>query len=336
MKITQAALSRLLGVSQATVSMAFNNSNKLPENTRQRIMKKANELGYLPNASARAVRTGNSGCISLLQNYLRDSFLPPTLINGIKSAVSDYDKRLNLIDLGSGHESLSIKEQLPRLLNRLSTDGLLIDFTYSIHNEVMEVISKAKLPFVYINHKAENNCLYPDNLDAGRIAVNYLKMLGHKRIAYLEMSLSNHYSVIDRQKGYYEAMNSSGFPTDGLTLVNEVAYEQRQREIEKWIDSFSEIPTAFFCYEAKEAIPLYAVLLKRGYCIPRDVSIIAVHDCVINDIGINMTTLVLPFYELGQAAVEALSRKIADSDVSIDAISFSPVLVPGNTTAPIL
>src|SRR5207247_9755473 len=95
---TSASIAARMGLARATVTQVLNGravEQRIPPETRQRVLKAAQELGYRANASARAIRAGRFGSIALVQSQL-GQYLPAELLNGLTTAMAARDLHLVL------------------------------------------------------------------------------------------------------------------------------------------------------------------------------------------------------------------------------------------------
>src|SRR5262249_14722657 len=92
---TIATIAAHMGLSRATVTHVLNGrgtEQRIRPETQQRVLEVARELGYRPNASARAVRAGRFGSVALIQSQLGE-YLPPELLYGLTTAMAARDVR---------------------------------------------------------------------------------------------------------------------------------------------------------------------------------------------------------------------------------------------------
>lgn len=330
MSATQQEIARQLGVSQATVSMVLNGGGKISPRTRRQILECAASLGYRHNSSAQALRRGRFGCISLLLSTTkRYSFLPIDLLRGIQGKVREYDTQITIHEVPDA--SLSDEQFVHEMLRRWSSDGLLIDYTHNLPARMIDLIRSYQVPSVWLNAKLESDCVYPDDYSAMRQATQRLLDLGHRRIAYIDLTRNSHYSVRDRYDGYVEAMFAADCLPCVLTLA--VVRSERLKVIRKWLREPNR-PTAVVTYEDREAIPLFAAAMEMGLRVPEDLSIIAVHHRPVDAVGIAVATMQIDFAQVGDKAVQMLVQKIEKPDAPLPPQKVPSIWHPGETLAP--
>lgn len=178
-KPTISQVAEAAGVSRASVSRAFTNPHMLGEATVARILTVAEDIGYVPNRTARALSTGRTGNVALVVPDIANPFFPPL----IQAAQSLADKSDFCVFLGSSGEDPA---QEDKLLSRFADqiDGM--------------ILVSSRLPEDRIRHHADARPLVLVNRDVKGIprvlidsgvgvaqAVSHLADLGHRRIVYL-------------------------------------------------------------------------------------------------------------------------------------------------------
>ncbi|MFQ3251209.1 MAG: DNA-binding LacI/PurR family transcriptional regulator [Glaciecola sp.] len=150
-KLNLTEVAKLLGVSIATVSNAFNRPDQLSEKLRERIMTESAKLGYHgPNLAARSLRMGASGIIGvMLSDSLSYSFSDPVasqLLQGIAEVLVENQKQMLLLSSDVHTAEQSSAESLP--------DGLIVYGT--IPTKTMEQIQRIGKPIVIVDFQAIN------------------------------------------------------------------------------------------------------------------------------------------------------------------------------------
>jgi len=316
MTITMKKLAALGNVSVQTVSTVINGKEGISDGTRKRILQLADQLGYRPNATARATRTGRTGCIGILMNPIPGgSQQSPELEGGIVRELARYD-----LYVAKGYLSLDANAkdaELPRILREWMADGLLLDFPMLVPPVVESMLGRSRVPAIWINNKRYADCVYPDDLGAAKTATEQLLALGHQRIAYInprhretENSIYSHFSGVDRETGYAMAMRNVGL--EPWIVMAPVGGEKRANDPEELIYQLlgqPDRPTAIICYSGATDARIAA--LRRGLRIPQDISIVSF--CSNEDPYLAERTvgrLVVPFRRMGIEAVGLVMHKI--------------------------
>src|SRR4028118_814127 len=213
MSATQQQIAEALGVSRQAVSFALSGGGTLSQETRAQIIKAATEMGYRPNHSARAMRSGRFDYIALLlSTQTNRTYLPGELFRGILEELALHDLHLNVTRLPD--EKLSDQSFVPKIMRELMVDGLLIDYIFNVPEHLIKMIEQHQIPSIWINSQRENDCVYPDDYQGAYKATRHLLGLGHRCIAYVQHPHNMHYSARERRRGYEQAMSEANLGSE--------------------------------------------------------------------------------------------------------------------------
>src|SRR3954469_6406342 len=225
MSVTIKEIARRTGLSIPTVGNVLGRAaSRYSAETRQRVLKAASDLGYKPNASARAMRQGRFGCAALVLSRSKQqthSHIPAGLLDGLDDALAQHGMHLTVSRLTD--EELASDNFLPKVLRESMADGMIVNYTHEIPQGMLDLIHAHHAPAVWLNAKLSEDCIYPDDFAAARSATQHLLRLGHRRISLLHFISSGvfptsfeqarprfHYSVADRADGYASVMRQAG------------------------------------------------------------------------------------------------------------------------------
>jgi len=333
MPVTLKEISNRANCSVMTVSNVLNNKGDLyrPE-MRQRVLEAARELGYRPNTSARATREGRYGNITLLSSVRADhSQLPMNLLGSIEVAVALRDLRLSFARLPD--QKLTDPQYMLKILRQWAADGLLVNYTHGYPKQMLGLIHEYRIPAIWMNCRMDHDCVYPDDIVAGRIATEHLLAAGHKRIAFVDYAEGweelpeAHYSIRDRQAGYEQAMEDAGLKPRVIRGQRHVSSANRLEAAMPWMKR-KDRPEAMVVYAGVEAIELAAAMLGLQ---PAQIPIVAFGSKQITSGVGPRDTVVIPQEELGRISINALMNKIDQPDDSIDPIRLQPILSPAGS-----
>ncbi len=339
MAITLKRIAEHCGLSLQTVGAVLSGKESLfrPE-TVARVKAAAAELGYRPNSAAKAMRSGrfNSAALVLSDNPWRSTLFRPQ-ITGMDHALTAAG--MHLVHALIPEQDLRERGQVPKIIGELMADGLLINYNTGIPDALDQVITKHRLPAIWMNAKRERDCVSLDDEGAGGLATEHLLQLGHRRIAYINYchattQTDHHYSAWDRQAGYEQAMRAAKLAPRVITSPQSIPSSQIPQAARAWLEA-TDRPTAVVTYCAREAEPiLYAATALLGMQVPRDLSIVTIADDPADHTGVPLATVILPRYDLGKVAVELLLERIAAPKRSLPARCLPVNLDPGISTAP--
>jgi LacI family transcriptional regulator len=309
--ITLKELAEKTGLSRQAVGFILRGEGHFKDETRERVLKIATDLGYRPNAAARAMSSGRFNGIGLiLSTHGWKSNLPSVLLEGIRDALMERDLHLSLSWFHD--EKLAEEGQMPKILRELTADGLLIKYDSSVPAPIVEALTRSGVPAVWVNSKRRHDAVYPDDFQGARDATARLIAAGCRRIAYADYNPrppEDHYSSTDRQGGYRKALEEAGSKVRVVSSAKPIPFEQRPAHIREWLRE-SPQPDAVVCYSEIEALAILHEALRRGLKVPDDLRIAAFGESVASVSAPELEAILLPNAEVGHRAVEMLLSKI--------------------------
>ena len=330
MRVTARDIAKESGVSQPTVSQILNGKGHLyREETRRRVFEAAERLGYRPNTYARAMRSGRMGAIALLMSCRTDRAVRQAGIQqGIHDELLHHD--LLLTSANVPDEAFASGATLPRLLRECNADGLLVAYSHDLPPGMQAAIDRDPMPAVWLNRKQEFNAIHPDDCAGGRAATEHMIGLGHRRIAFLQLTITSHYSAADRLTGYHEALATVGLePSVERMSGNDISW---CAQVVDWLRRPNR-PTAVVAASPLEAQTLIMACAHAGIEVPRDLSVVAISESELTHLGLDLTRVVVPFHEVGVHAVRMLLARISAPTEPMPALVLAmPLLERGSTT----
>lgn len=306
-------------VSISTVSYALNGSPKITEETRNKILKIAKELNYVPNAAARTLKKSKTNIIGAFVTDYSGQFFGPLLL-GIKNTLSTagYD-----LVVCTGKESR-------RFLPEGIIDGaIVLDATYPT-DEILKYAERGhKLVLLdrEINHENINSVLL-DNETGAELAVQELLNIGLKHIVILS-GPENSYDSISRLNTARKILEQ--YPEIQTTVINgDFDKESGAKAGEKIIENYSE-PVGVFCLNDEMAIGMYNFLEKTDYEIGRHIYIIGFDNIELAGyIRPRLTTINYSRENWGALAADAMIQLLNNEKVKFDKIPVE--LIRGEST----
>ena len=295
------SIARELGIHPSTVSRAFSRPDLVRPEMRERVLQKAEDLGYTPNAVARGLITGKTGMVGLLIPDIENPFFPPA-IHAIQSALAAHDLAVMLINSDLAHNAEGALIQ--RVRSQL--DGLVL---MSSRADPAALVQAARgLPLVLVNVVADGSFSVTIDSDTALLeAVAYLRRLGHTEFVLLRGPAASWLAQQRRQRisewatsvdvrllelGPYEA----GFE-DGLTAARDLA---------------TLSATAVLAFDDVMAAGVLAGLTKLGVRVPTDVSIVGCDDVLLAKMTAPaLTTVAAPFEDVGKTVAQGLWEQIS-------------------------
>ncbi|MBM7505895.1 LacI family DNA-binding transcriptional regulator [Agromyces aurantiacus] len=298
------------GVSQATVSLVLNKAggSRVAEATRQRVLEAAEELGYRPNAAAKTLRKGAAGLIGFVGDVVASSPFAGRIVEGAQARAWDDGMLLLTVNTG-GDERLEAAAIDALLAQRVA--GIVYASMYHRRLTVPEALEG--LPTVVLNSEdaaGRARAVVPDEFEGGRAATRALLEAGHRRIAMIniETLASGLPAAVGRHDGYRSALGDAGVAYDRRLVREGDGNPQGGFDHTLALMSAASPPTAIFCANDRTAWGAYQALETLGLEVPRDVSIVGFdnQETLAPFLRPGLTTLGLPFVEMGRRAVDLL------------------------------
>ena len=330
--MTSKELARLLGVSPATVSMALNGKPGINPETRQMILDAAREN----RVSTRSLSASSLRSICLVLFHRKATLLSSaSFYNEVISGV-----RQTCEASGYGFSSQSVigiqdLNNYLQALPRSETAGAIL-MGHDMTREDLSLLSKFSFPIVLLDNSAFSypiDCVKIDNTSSAFTAVNFLIERVKSQPGYLRSSFSiNNFD--ERSRGFeqaivYNRMSRSSSPVHDLLPSIEGAYDDMTALLKAGLK-----PAA--CYFADNdliAIGAVQALQRFGLRIPEDVAVIGFDDIEMSaHTSPPLTTMHVPKYHFGAAAVKRLLRLIRDPSLFPITIEMTANLVVREST----
>ncbi|MBQ3392494.1 MAG: LacI family DNA-binding transcriptional regulator [Lachnospiraceae bacterium] len=271
--ISMKELAAACGVSIATVSKALNDQKDVSAKTKERIRKKARELGYFPNSAAKALKTNRTYNIGVLfideaQSGLTHDYFAH-ILDSFKRKIEESGYDLTLFG-GAGNF-----ERPMTLLERTryrGFDGVVIACIDFSDPQVLELVN-SDVPVVTIDYIYNNRiAVMSDNVKGMRDLLQYVYRQGHRKIAYIHGADSS--VTKSRISSFYTTASQLGLDIPE-EYIREAAYrsteEARQRTEE--LLSLQDPPTCILYPDDFAMIGGINAIRDRGMSIPDDISI---------------------------------------------------------------
>jgi len=308
------------GVSVTTVSRVINNSpHRVYPETRQRVLKAAQELNYKPSALARALVSNRSCLIGVLVGDIVDPYFA-VIARGITDAAREHGY-LTLIC--NSDRVVDLELDYVQMLRDYHVDGIIFaggGLTDAKYLKKMKnlLISNRKqmIPTVTLaRHLLNNPQVNIDNVQAARDMTDYLIGLGHRQIGFIS-GPSHLTTSVQRLEGYKQSLNAHDIPYQThLVFDGNFSYESGF-DIGMEILSLEKRPTAIFGSNDISAIGCLTCLQAHGIRVPEEISLAGFDDIAAAQYTHpNLTTVRVPMREMGITGMNQLVRLIAKETI---------------------
>ena len=325
-------------VSLGTVSKVLNERSdaNISHATRERIRIAAHRIGYHPSALARGLAGKRMNTIGVVMAYSQDSvtsdpYLGPCL-DGILAQSKSRNQKVMLFLEGEWTDAL---ESVPSY-GEGHCDGLLIVIP-RLNSPFLARLRERhpRLPFVLIGDSREDDpmpCVDIDNVEAARLATDYLIQQGHRRIATF---CGNHdfCSNYQRMNGYRQALLEAGIVFDSRYVFSgEYHSEWGERNAHRLLDDFApaDRPTAVFCFCDAVAVGALAGFAERHVRVPEAISVIGIDD-IPRAAGLKLTTVRQSVRNIGVQSVQTLLDLLGENKDTLPRVLTKPELIERDT-----
>lgn len=300
-RATLKEVAKAAGVSLASASYAMNGAGSVGEATREHILKVAAQLGYRPNQSAKAMKTGRTGAIGLILPDLTNPFFP-SLAQGVIQAARHHGYSVFLTDTEGSPEA---EQGSVRLLVDHGVDGV-IWFPIADTDTVGRLIEGT--PTVVLDRNLPGyDIIQADYADGGRLAAEHLIDAGHVNIGVIS---GPHAASSARQRA--EAAIAVVRERANLTWHVHNAFSL---DLEPSVTAALETRTATAVIAGADLIAIGAMrhIRAMGLTVPDDVSVVGFDDIPWAQLHTPaLTTIDMPVEDMAAAAVETLVRRMAN------------------------
>jgi DNA-binding LacI/PurR family transcriptional regulator len=272
----------LAGVGRGTASRVINGGEKVSERARQAVENAIAELGYVPNAAARALVTRRTDAVALViaeseERVFGEPFFAG-IIRGIGSALGEADRQLVLLLAQASQR----RGGLDHYLTRQHVDGVLL---LSLHadDELPDRIRAHGLPVVVggrAHHGIRSDFVDVDNVQGAELAVAHLVERGRARIATIagpaDMAAGS-----SRFEGYVAALAAAGRELDERLVVRGDFSQESGADAMRDLLEREPSVDAVFCANDLMAVGALVALRAAGRRVPEDVSVVGFEDAPI-------------------------------------------------------
>jgi LacI family transcriptional regulator len=324
----------LAGVHPATASRALNPETRLlvSEETANRVLAAAAELGYRPNTVARSLRTRRSHTVGVLVPDLNNPLFPP-IVRGIEDRL-DADGYVALI--GNTDGDIEREQKVFQQMRARHVDGYVLA-TAHLRNPPLAEAVRAGLPLVLVNRVAEDYSLPAvtvDNESGVQMAISHLVSLGHRKIACVA-GPQDVSTGLARYRAFQASMAAAGLEVlpGRVAVARAFSIEEGRRctaEILRTGDGF----TAIAAGNDMLAVGCYQALDQASLGCPADVSVVGFNDMPFIDmLRPPLTTVAFSHYQLGREAAQLLLDRLNGDTGAAKVLYLTPELIVRNSTA---
>lgn len=325
-------VAKLAGVSTATVSRALNTPELVSAELRLKINKTIDEIGYIPDASARALSSRRTRTIGAIVPTIDNAMFA----QGIQALQSYLASQNYLLLLSTNEYDLDVELKQARNLAERGIDGLILRGD-NRHEVMRRMLESQRIPFVNVG-VYEPEKPYPsvgvDNELAGRTLAKYILSLGHKKVAIVAAQQRNNDRAQARLRGIVSALKAADCPPAPNWILHVNYTLDEARNASRTLLASDGPPTAVICGNDVIAYGVMLSAIRLGVSVPEQLSVAGFDDLQWSrHLQPNLTTIHMPTDEIwvraGRYLVSALN---GDKPIMHQKMDFS--LVVRESTAP--
>jgi LacI family repressor for deo operon, udp, cdd, tsx, nupC, and nupG len=322
------------GVSTATVSRVVSGTNgRVSLDTRARVLRAVEELGYAPNSAAKNLRTQRSGKILVTVPDISNPFFA-LILQGIEDAALRAGYAVLIGD--TQHDSAR-EERYAQMLLQKQADGLIF-LGHRLPNEALRLAragSARPAPIVNgceFSPRLAVPSVHIDNARAAQEAMDHLYSLGHERVAVVTGPLVSPLSR-DRLRGAIAGAKAARARRHLVVVNGDFSISSGTTAATRLL-ARKPTPTAVFCFNDEMAIGVMQTARRRGIRVPEDLSVVGFDDIrFARYLDPPLTTITQPMREIGEGCVRLLLESLRGSHGLPESVTLQHQLTVRSTTA---
>lgn len=295
------------GLSRTTVSRVLNDHPYVSEEKKELVRRAMDELGYVPNSSARRLRNQKTETIAVFIPRITNPFFS-ALLEAMEIAAVERGYKLIMCQTRYSKE---MELEYLDLLRTKQVDGIILA---SIQNEwaliqkytqygpiilCNEYDDAAEVPMVRLNHKY-----------GGYMAAKHLLELGHDRIAYCSGGNVSNVGK-DREGGFVEALMEFGKTVMEEAFFRDAINVEDGKRVFTRIEGMDDPPTAVFTGSDEVAAGLIHAAKQRNWRIPEDIAVVGFDNQTISELTEPpISTVAQPIEEMAKTSIDVIIHLI--------------------------
>jgi DNA-binding LacI/PurR family transcriptional regulator len=309
------------GVSLQTVSNYVNGRfNLMSVETRERVGRELDRLGYWPNAAARSLRAKRTMTLGFLvldegARFLADP-MTDLIVAGIGDVARDHGYSL-LIQAARPDPDDTDRLFSPLLEDRVDGAFLFLSGAASVRRRTIRRVDELGFSFVVFEQAPAGVpvvSVTADNRTGARRLTEHLLDAGHRRIAFLSTRTPRP-MVEERLRGYREALSSAGIAAPELEVTDGMWDPANGARMAEQLFELADPPTALMCGNDLLALGALQTARIRGLRVPEDIAVTGFDDFEFAQFANPpLTTVRVPGYELGRLGAESLIARLGGEE----------------------
>ena len=298
-------VARLAGVSTAPVSRCLNKPDRVVADTRERVMKVVQEIGYAPNFGARALAAKRTNTVGVVIPTMENAIFA----RGLQAFQEELGRHGFTLLVASSSYRPDLEEQQIRSLLARGADALML-IGFDRDPSVYEFLRRRGVPFVISwahDPKNPDPATGFDNRQAMVDLTEHVLDLGHRSIAVIAAPQAENDRARERVTGIMDACRKAGLDTSAIPVI-EVPYSiENGRAAMTGLLNSSPRPTVVLCGNDVLAVGALRATRAAGLDVPGDISITGFDDIELAEIvEPGLTTVHVPHRQMGTEAARMI------------------------------
>lgn len=317
MAVTIKDVAKVANVAPSTVSRVIANNPRISEETKRKVKKAMEDLGYHPNLNARSLAIQSTQTIGIVIPSSGDVVFQnpffPSVLQGISEGAREKNYALHMT---TGKLEKETFEAVINMVQGKRVDGMIL-LNSKVEDKVISYLRKIDFPFVIIGkpskHLEEITHVDNDNVRAMREATEYLIDLGHRDIAFIGGSLELMVTV-DRLNGYKQALKNANIPLKSEYILHEEFLREGGQEAVVELMALEKRPTSLVVVDDLMALGVLSTLHELGIKVPEEISVVSFNNVLLSELSNPpLTSMDINIFDLGYQGSRNLIQKIQNS-----------------------
>lgn len=315
MSITVKDVAKKAGVATSTVSRVINNHPSISEETKRKVRKVMDELGYIPNLAARNLGKNTASAIGVVLPPLntKERLGNPFYLETIET-INEEARKFNMsVAVASARDFETLLANVERMHRQKQVDGFILTYSDKF-DPIITYLVNEKIPFTLIGqpYTHEEQIVYVDNDNqlVGKQATDHLIEKGHERILFIT-NTTHENLYFERYFGYQKALMMANLP-----LFPVVSFEETQ-DYPEFLEVLNDTKaTALVVIDDLFAVRIIQLVQLLGYKVPDDLSVISFNNSIFTTLTHPyLTSLDIDVASLGSMATQQLMAQLTNQEL---------------------
>lgn len=320
--VTLQDMAKVAGIHSRTVSDALKGTGRVAPATRERVLRIAREMNYVPNAAARALATGRTGTVAILSGPLSEHFYA-NMVHLLETHLTSSGYEMMLL-----HTRREVKDLVQATQVSL-VDGVIVIGTNHFAAEFHRLSSHSIGPCVFIDTSSPDfvDHITLDLRPAVEEALHLMLGAGRQRVAYVANNRDDASRFEVRMATYLQVMEEAGHAPEIIDVNTHMRPEERIRAIKTYIAE-NGCPDALLCQNDETAIYTYRAIVSLGLRLPEDALLVGCDGLPYMEFFDSpLSTIALPTEEICVIASQFLQARMNAPNIPVQQATLQGRLV---------